>query len=132
MSFKTICTMAATATFVMLGAIAAEAGKAQFDRCKPHCNVGTIGTVDHSKTLVRQSSQRANLKGFGKFTLTHRKARRNERAGTYAMRIKAMQIRTPNGSTRNDRRVFKTKTGHRLENRVKMHVYGYSGAKADY
>lgn len=57
MSFKTICTMAATATFVIIGAPDADAGKAKFQRTKPHANVGTIGHVDHSKTLVRQQHQ---------------------------------------------------------------------------
>src|SRR4026209_2893149 len=27
-------------------------GKAKFDRSKPHCNVGTIGHVDHGKTTL--------------------------------------------------------------------------------
>ena len=26
--------------------------KAKFDRTKPHCNVGTIGHVDHGKTTL--------------------------------------------------------------------------------
>lgn len=75
MSLKTICTMAAMATFVMLGAFSAEAAKERFDRCKPHCDIGTIGHVDHSKTVVRQSGQSANLKGFGSFGVKNRPAR---------------------------------------------------------
>ena len=27
-------------------------GKAHFDRTKPHCNIGTIGHVDHGKTTL--------------------------------------------------------------------------------
>jgi elongation factor Tu len=27
-------------------------GKAKFERTKPHCNVGTIGHVDHGKTSL--------------------------------------------------------------------------------
>jgi len=27
-------------------------GKEKFDRSKPHCNVGTIGHVDHGKTTL--------------------------------------------------------------------------------
>ncbi|MGH2592851.1 MAG: GTP-binding protein, partial [Anaerolineae bacterium] len=27
-------------------------GKAQFDRSKPHVNVGTIGHIDHGKTTL--------------------------------------------------------------------------------
>ena len=26
--------------------------KAKFERTKPHCNIGTIGHVDHGKTIV--------------------------------------------------------------------------------
>ena len=26
--------------------------KAKFDRSKPHCNIGTIGHVDHGKTTL--------------------------------------------------------------------------------
>jgi hypothetical protein len=98
----------ATATFVIIGAPEADAGKAKFQRTKPHVNVGTIGHVDHSKTPV---GRQFIMPGLGKFTPTHRKARRNKRAGTNAMRIKAMQIRTLEGSARNDRRFFKSRTG---------------------
>jgi hypothetical protein len=71
MPFKTICTMAATATFVMLGVFSAEAGKEVIERTKPHANVGTIGHVDHSKTPV---GRQVKLPGIGKFTLVDRKA----------------------------------------------------------
>ena len=27
-------------------------GKARFERTKPHCNIGTIGHVDHGKTTL--------------------------------------------------------------------------------
>ena len=27
-------------------------GKAKFERNKPHCNIGTIGHVDHGKTTL--------------------------------------------------------------------------------
>ena len=44
-------------------------GKAKFDRSKPHCNVGTIGHVDHGKTtltaaLTKVSSDRGWTKTF--------------------------------------------------------------------
>ncbi len=44
-------------------------GKAKFDRTKPHCNVGTIGHVDHGKTtltaaLTKVSSDRGWTKTF--------------------------------------------------------------------
>ena len=28
--------------------------KAKFERTKPHCNIGTIGHVDHGKTTLQQ------------------------------------------------------------------------------
>ena len=28
--------------------------KAKFERTKPHCNIGTIGHVDHTLTMVKQ------------------------------------------------------------------------------
>ncbi len=30
--------------------------KAKFERNKPHCNIGTIGHVDHGKTTLQQLS----------------------------------------------------------------------------
>ena len=33
--------------------------KENFDRSKPHLNIGTIGHVDHGKTAVHRSSQSA-------------------------------------------------------------------------
>ena len=43
--------------------------KAKFDRTKPHCNVGTIGHVDHGKTtltaaLTKVSAVRGWTKDF--------------------------------------------------------------------
>ncbi|WP_178669062.1 elongation factor Tu [uncultured Eubacterium sp.] len=42
--------------------------KAKFDRSKPHCNIGTIGHVDHGKTTLTAAITKylAN-KGFAKF-----------------------------------------------------------------
>ncbi|MBZ0128230.1 MAG: elongation factor Tu, partial [Rhodobacteraceae bacterium] len=37
--------------------------KAKFDRSKPHCNIGTIGHVDHGKTTLTA----AITKSFGEF-----------------------------------------------------------------
>ena len=34
--------------------------KAKFDRTKPHCNIGTIGHVDHGKTTLDRKSTRLN------------------------------------------------------------------------
>jgi len=40
-------------------------GKAKFDRTKPHCNVGTIGHVDHGKTtLTAAMTQVSAAKGW--------------------------------------------------------------------
>src|SRR6202051_2806289 len=35
-------------------------GKAKFDRTKPHCNVGTIGHVDHGKTTLTAALTRVS------------------------------------------------------------------------
>ena len=32
--------------------------KAKFERNKPHCNIGTIGHVDHGKTTLRSEERR--------------------------------------------------------------------------
>ena len=34
--------------------------KAKFDRTKPHCNVGTIGHVDHGKTTLTAALTRVS------------------------------------------------------------------------
>ena len=40
-------------------------GKAKFERNKPHCNVGTIGHVDHGKTtLTAAMTQVSAAKGW--------------------------------------------------------------------
>ena len=36
--------------------------KAKFERTKPHCNIGTIGHVDHGKTTLTELSQKFCLK----------------------------------------------------------------------
>lgn len=38
--------------------------KAKFERTKPHCNVGTIGHVDHGKTTLTAAITRS-LQGIG-------------------------------------------------------------------
>ena len=35
--------------------------KAKFDRTKPHCNIGTIGHVDHGKTTMHTLTAQAML-----------------------------------------------------------------------
>ena len=39
--------------------------KEKFDRSKPHCNIGTIGHVDHGKTTLTA----AITKFFGEFNV---------------------------------------------------------------
>ena len=42
--------------------------KAHFDRTKPHCNIGTIGHVDHGKTTLTAAITRwLSLKGYAQF-----------------------------------------------------------------
>ena len=38
--------------------------KAKFDRSKPHCNIGTIGHVDHGKTTLTAAITRVSRKYF--------------------------------------------------------------------
>lgn len=46
---RLVCSPART---VCVSATRAYAEKKVFDRNKPHCNVGTIGHVDHGKTTL--------------------------------------------------------------------------------
>ena len=34
--------------------------KAKFERTKPHCNIGTIGHVDHGKTTLTGAKKSSN------------------------------------------------------------------------
>src|SRR6266852_2962983 len=46
--------------------------KAKFDRTKPHCNVGTIGHVDHGKTTVTAALTRVSKdKGWSKTMVSY-------------------------------------------------------------
>ena len=38
--------------------------KAKFDRTKPHCNVGTIGHVDHGKTTLTAALTKVSGQGL--------------------------------------------------------------------
>ena len=44
-----------TATSTLLKSISARGFAANFDRSKPHVNIGTIGHVDHGKTTLTQA-----------------------------------------------------------------------------
>jgi elongation factor Tu len=39
--------------------------KAKFERTKPHCNVGTIGHVDHGKTTLTAAITKVGDEGAG-------------------------------------------------------------------
>ena len=62
--------------------------KAKFERTKPHCNVGTIGHVDHGKTTLTAAltkvSGRDGLDGDGDRPTT--RSRRRPRARAVAIR----------------------------------------------
>ena len=56
--------------------------KAKFDRTKPHCNIGTIGHVDHGKTTLTAAITKVlaervpgNEKVFLQLTLSTRQRR---------------------------------------------------------
>src|SRR5678816_2987800 len=40
-------------------------GKAKFERNKPHCNIGTIGHVDHGKTTLTAAITKIMADAFG-------------------------------------------------------------------
>jgi elongation factor Tu len=40
-------------------------GKAKFERNKPHCNIGTIGHVDHGKTTLTAAMTMVLARRFG-------------------------------------------------------------------
>src|SRR6185295_8361537 len=41
-------------------------GKAKFERTKPHCNIGTIGHIDHGKTTLTAAITKVLSEGGGK------------------------------------------------------------------
>src|SRR6202171_2835896 len=57
--------------------------KAKFDRTKPHCNVGTIGHVDHGKTTLTAALTKVSMdKGWSKtFTSYDQVAKASESQG---------------------------------------------------
>src|SRR5262245_101240 len=57
--------------------------KEKFIRTKPHCNVGTIGHVDHGKTTLTAALTKVSAdKGWGKFVSYHDVAKASAAQGT--------------------------------------------------
>ena len=57
--------------------------KQKFNRTKPHCNVGTIGHVDHGKTTLTAALTRVSAdKGWGTFLSYHDVAKASAAQGT--------------------------------------------------
>jgi elongation factor Tu len=57
-------------------------GKAKFERTKPHCNVGTIGHVDHGKTTLTAALTKVSAdKGWGTFVPYDQVAKASESQG---------------------------------------------------
>ncbi|MBO0766108.1 MAG: elongation factor Tu, partial [Hyphomicrobiaceae bacterium] len=57
--------------------------KEKFFRIKPHCNVGTIGHVDHGKTTLTAAMTRVSAdKGWGNFVSYHDVAKASAAQGT--------------------------------------------------
>src|SRR5262252_5510524 len=57
--------------------------KEKFNRTKPHCNVGTIGHVDHGKTTLTAAMTKVSAdKGWGRFVSYHDVARASAAQGT--------------------------------------------------
>src|SRR5213080_816929 len=58
-------------------------GKEKFNRFKPHCNVGTIGHVDHGKTTLTAALTKVSAnKGWGRFVSYHDVAHASAAHGT--------------------------------------------------
>ena len=72
--------------------------KEKFERNKPHCNIGTIGHVDHGKTTLTA----AITKQFGDFQAMIKSTQRLKkkpvvspfRPRTLSMRLKTVTMRT--------------------------------------
>jgi elongation factor Tu len=57
--------------------------KEKFNRFKPHCNVGTIGHVDHGKTTLTAALTKVSAdKGWGRFVSYHDVAKASAAQGT--------------------------------------------------
>src|SRR5262245_62640922 len=57
--------------------------KQKFNRSKPHCNVGTIGHVDHGKTTLTAAMTKVSAdKGWGRFVSYHAVAKASAAQGT--------------------------------------------------
>src|SRR5262249_6349350 len=57
--------------------------KEKFNRTKPHCNVGTIGHVDHGKTTLTAAMTKVSAdKGWGRFVSYHDVAKASAAQGT--------------------------------------------------
>src|SRR5215813_3131670 len=57
--------------------------KEKFNRTKPHCNVGTIGHVDHGKTTLTAAMTKVSAdKGWGRFVSYHDVAKASAAHGT--------------------------------------------------
>ena len=57
--------------------------KERFNRSKPHCNVGTIGHMDHGKTTLTAAMTKVSAdKGWGRFVSYHDVAKASAAQGT--------------------------------------------------
>ena len=45
--------------------------KAKFERTKPHCNIGTIGHVDHGKTTLTAAHGLGSQRAHNVYYLSH-------------------------------------------------------------
>ena len=64
--------------------------KEKFERTKPHCNIGTIGHVDHGKTTLTAAITKVLAEMFGYSTDTAGVANRRQARSKYgAKRPKA-------------------------------------------
>jgi translation elongation factor EF-Tu-like GTPase len=78
--------------------------KEKFDRNKPHCNVGTIGHIDHGKTtltaaitkVLQKHNPKIVFRSFDSALITRRKKRR----AASRLRRRTSSTRRRTGTTR--------------------------------
>ena len=66
--------------------------KAKFERTKPHCNIGTIGHVDHGKTtltaaITKTLAARVDRKHSCRFRKYRQSSRREENVESQSLQL---------------------------------------------
>ena len=77
-------------------------GKAKFERTKPHCNIGTIGHVDHGKTSLTAAITKVLAETGGATYTAYDRSTRLPRSASAASRSRrrTSSTRRRTGTTR--------------------------------